>query len=220
VNPNQANKLKLFFLLTAVIVPITLATWYYGKAIEEGVVATSNKGVLISPVLDLTDLQLVDEAGERAYLSFEEMTEGVDPDDYTPRPWQLIFIGGSNCDDACRERLYFLRQIHTRLGAEARRVQGVYVHADAGSAQTRQLPEDLAKHLAEEHPGLRQLFADPAALRGVLAPTARAGEDPLTNHYIYVADPVGNVMLFFSPDNTPEEILSDLNKLLKLSSLG
>jgi hypothetical protein len=33
-------------------------------------------------------------------------------------------------------------------------------------------------------------------------------------------DPLGNVMLYFTPGNTPEEILSDLDTLLDSSSLG
>jgi cytochrome oxidase Cu insertion factor (SCO1/SenC/PrrC family) len=217
VNTNQVNKLKLFFLLSGVIVPITLATWYFGEAMKSGIVATTNKGDLVIPVVDLTALRLVDASGKPAYQSFEELTAGVSPDDYDPRPWQLLYIGGSECDAACAERLYFLRQIHTRLGADSGRVQGVYVQAAAGSPQ---LQPALAALLSGEHTGMNTVFADPATLRAALAPSARAGEDPLTQHYIYLADPVGNVMLYFTPQNTPEEILSDLTKLLKQSGLG
>jgi cytochrome oxidase Cu insertion factor (SCO1/SenC/PrrC family) len=217
VDTNKVNKLKLFLLLTMVIVPITLATWYFGEAMQGGIASTTNKGELVIPVVDLTALQLVDADDAPAYQSFDDLTAGVNPDDYEPRPWQLLYVSGSECDAACEERLYFLRQIHTRLGAEAGRVQGVYVQADAG---TRELKGEFATLMAKEHPGMRILFADPPALRAVLAPSARQGEDPLAQHYIYVADPVGNVMLYFTPENTPEEILSDLNKLLKQSSLG
>jgi cytochrome oxidase Cu insertion factor (SCO1/SenC/PrrC family) len=217
VDTNRANKLKLFFLLTAVIVPVTLATWYYGAAVKSGVTSTTNKGELVIPVVDLTALTLVDAAGAPAYQSFDELTAGVSPDDYEPRPWQLLYVSGADCDAACQERLYFLRQIHTRLGAEAGRVQGVYVQAATGA---HELNSEFAALMTQEHPGMRILFADPAALRTVLAPSAREGEDPLVRHYIYLADPVGNVMLYFRPENTPEEILSDLNKLLKQSSLG
>jgi cytochrome oxidase Cu insertion factor (SCO1/SenC/PrrC family) len=217
VDTNRANKLKLLVLLTMVIVPITLATWYFGKALEGGIASTTNKGELVIPVVDLTSLPLVDAEGAAAYQSFDELTAGVSPDDYEPRPWQLLYVTGDACDAACQERLYFLRQIHTRLGAEAGRVQGVYVQATAGA---RALDDEFAALMTKEHPGMRILFADPAALRAVLAPSAREGEDPLARHYIYLADPVGNVMLYFTPENTPEEILSDLNKLLKQSSLG
>jgi cytochrome oxidase Cu insertion factor (SCO1/SenC/PrrC family) len=217
VDTNQANKFKLLFLLTVVIVPITLATWYYGKAVQGGVVSTTNKGQLVIPVVDLTTLQLVNAAGKPAYQSFEELTTGVSTDDYKPRPWQLLYLGGSECDAACVERLYFLRQIHARLGADGGRVQGVYVQAKAGA---HELESELAALMAEEQAGMTVVFADPAALRKALAPSARQGEDPLVQHYIYLADPVGNVMLYFTPKNTPEEILSDLNKLLKQSSLG
>ena len=217
MNPDRANRIKLFCILTAVIVPITLSTWYFGEAVQNGVTATSNKGELVIPVLDLAELPLVDADNAPAYQSFEEMTNGVNPDDYVPRPWQLIYIGGATCDAVCEERLYFLRQLHTRLGAEARRIQGVYVQADAGA---RELTGALAELMEREQSGMRVLYADPTALRSALARTNREGEDALDEHYVYVADPVGNIMLFFAPENTPEEILSDLKKLLDQSSLG
>src|SRR5690606_18129885 len=114
-------------LLGIAIVPLTLATWAFNKAIEHGVSGTTNKGELISPVLDLAELGLRDADGNPAYQSFEELTTGVSPDDYDPRPWQLLYLGSADCDATCEERLFFLRQTHILLAGDANRVQRVYV---------------------------------------------------------------------------------------------
>jgi hypothetical protein len=38
--------------------------------------------------------------------------------------------------------------------------------------------------------------------------------------YVFFVDPVGNVMMYYEPHHTIEEIKSDLQRLLSLSSLG
>lgn len=213
----DTNKLKLSALLLMAALPISLATWYFGVASNQSMLATSNKGRLVQPVLDVTELQLRDPAGAAAYLPFEQLVQGVTPEDYQPRPWQLLYLGAPECDEVCAERLYFLRQVHARLGRESDRVERVYVQVASGAAS---LPEATARLLAEQHPGMKQFNAEASHLRATLARTTDNGADAIANHYIYVVDPVGNVMLYFTPDNTAEQILSDLDKLLDQSSLG
>jgi hypothetical protein len=211
------NKLKLTFLLLIVTLPISLATWTFATREYRGVTATTNKGVLVVPVLDITTLNLRNGAGEPAYLPFDELVEGVSTEDYEPRPWQLLYLGAPECDDSCVERLYFLRQLHVRLGREFERVERVYVQvSDAPGV----LPPATAAFIAEQQPDMKVAYASEAALEDALRATLPTGADPVSQHYIYVADPVGNVMLYFTPENTPEEILSDLDTLLDNSSLG
>lgn len=212
----DSNKLKLLLLLSGFLVPVLSATWYFRTITDPASVATSNRGTLIQPVLDLPALQLTDDSGAPAYLSFEEMTAGVAPDDYDPRPWQLLFLSGADCEAACVERLYFLRQMHIRLNRESERVQRVFVLVDGADAS---LSTELLDTFAAQQPDLRIVRGDPATLRAQLAPTTE-GRDPVAEHFIYVADPVGNVMLYFTPENTLDEILKDIDKLLDQSSLG
>jgi hypothetical protein len=210
------NKLKLLLLLSGFLVPIVSASWYFRSIQDGSMLSTSNRGTLIRPMLDLPELQLRDDNGDAAYLSFEEMTEGVAPADYKPRPWQLLFLSSADCDADCAERLYFLRQMHIRLGTESERVQRVFVLVDDATAQ---LSGELLETFATQQPDLRIVRGDRAQLQQLLAPSAQ-GRDPVAEHFIYVADPVGNVMLYFTPDNTLDEILKDIDKLLDQSSLG
>jgi hypothetical protein len=211
------NKAKLTFLLLIAALPIGSATWYFGTQEYQGLMATTNKGVLINPVIDITALQLRTGAGEPAYQSFEERTVDVAPEDYDAPPWQLLYLGAPECDDSCVDRLYFLRQLHVRLGREFDRIQRVYVQA---SDVPGPLPENTAALLGEQQPDMKVVYADRTALLNQLRATVPAGVDPLAQHYIYVVDPLGNVMLYFRPENSPEDILSDLDTLLDSSSAG
>lgn len=212
----MSSKLKLTLLLSGFLVPLVLASWYFRITSTTSVSATSNKGVLISPLLDLPMLALVDDSGAPAYQTFEELTAGVDPQDYDPRPWQLLFLATADCDAACVERLYFLRQMHIRLGRESDRVQRVYTLVDGTGSS---LSQELLDTFAEQQPDMRIVRGNSESLRSQLAPSAQ-GRDPVAEHFIYVADPVGNIMLYFTPENTLEEILDDIDKLLDQSSLG
>lgn len=211
------NKLKLTFLLLIAALPIGSATWYFSTHEYKGLVATTNKGELVLPVLDVATLDLRNGAGQPAYLPFDELVEGVSPEDYEARPWQLLYIGAPECDDSCAERLYFLRQLHVRLGREFERVQRVYVQA---SDEPGPLLTATAAFMAEQQPDMKVVYADATTLGNQLRVTVPAGRDPLAEHYIYVVDPLGNVMLYFTPENSPEDILSDLDTLLDNSSLG
>jgi hypothetical protein len=211
------NKAKLTFLLLIAALPIGSATWYFGMHEYKGLMSTKNKGELVIPVVDVTTLDLRNGADEPAYLPFEELVADITPEDYKPGPWQLLYLGAPECDDTCVERLYFLRQLHVRLGREFDRVQRVYVQA---SDVAGPLPATTAAFIAEQQPDMRVVYAKASALRERLRETVDSGADPLAQHYIYVVDPVGNVMLYFTPENTPDEILSDLDTLLDNSSLG
>jgi hypothetical protein len=212
----NTSKFKLAMLLAGFMVPLVLATWQFMLTDNDSVSSTTNKGILISPLLDLPGLGLVDSDGQPAYQTFEEMIEGVDPDDYDPRPWQLLFLATADCDDACIERLYNLRQMHIRLNRESERVQRVYVLVDAPQAE---LAARIQEGFSRAQPDLRQVRGNPATLKALLAPYVN-GRDPVAEHYIFVADPVGNIMLYFTPENSLEDILHDIDKLLDRSSLG
>ena len=75
------------------------------------------------------------------------------------------------------------------------------------------------RSFAAQQPDMRIVRGNSATLDAQLAPTA-AGRDPVAEHFIYVADPVGNIMLYFTPENSLEDILDDIDKLLDQSSLG
>ena len=211
------SKIKLTALLLVIVLPITLATVTFMYREGKGFGSTTNKGRLISPVMDITEFGMRNAEGAAMFQVFEEMVEGVDPSDYKVRPWLLVYIGTEVCDDDCVERLYFLRQLHTRLGADSSRLQRYYLKAGEGDLTLNSNTETL---FATDFPEMVVAGTDETALRAKLARTHGEEEDPVAAHYIYVVDPVGNVMLYFTPENGPEQILDDVENLLDRSSLG
>jgi hypothetical protein len=210
------NKLKLTLLLVTIILPISLATFSFYIYQGQGVGSTTNKGVLISPIIDITEFAMENQDGTAAFQSFETLVAGIDADDYEPRPWSLIFLGTGSCDEACGDRLFFLRQLHRLLGSDEERVERYYVNTD----ENKRFDEMTQSMFNEAFPELKRVYSQPEALLNKLATIIPENVNPITEHYIFVADPLGNIMMYFTPENTPDEILGDLEKLLDRSSLG
>ena len=122
------------------------------------------------------------------------------------RAWRLLYTEQGECGDSCTRALYTLRQSRLMLGKEMDRVERVFLHGE-------QAPDTLGG--AEEHRGLRSLY-DPA-LHAILAGKRPAS---LPAGGFYLIDPHGNLVLYFSPDIRPRDMVDDIKRLLKLSRIG
>jgi hypothetical protein len=122
------------------------------------------------------------------------------------RLWHLLYAADGECDEPCRKALYTLRQSRLMLGKEMDRLERVFLHG-------AEAPDTLLG--AEEHRGLVALH-DPA-LRAVLD-EKRPGSLPAGGFYLI--DPHGNLVLYFSPDINPRDMVDDIKRLLKLSRIG
>jgi hypothetical protein len=122
------------------------------------------------------------------------------------RAWRLLYAEDGECGEGCQQALYTLRQTRLMLGKEMDRVERVFLHGE-------QAPDTLLG--AEEHQGLKSLH-DPA-LRAVLD-DQRPGSLPAGGFYLI--DPHANLVLYFSPDIKPRDMVDDIKRLLKLSRIG
>ena len=122
------------------------------------------------------------------------------------RAWLLLYADDDVCGDSCRNALYTLRQSRLMLGKEMDRVQRVFLHGD-------ERPDTLLN--ADEHKGLITL--QDAALRAVLD-NKKPGT--LAAGGYYLIDPHGNLVLYFSPDINPRDMVDDIKRLLRLSRIG
>ncbi len=119
--------------------------------------------------------------------------------------WVLVHAGSGVCEEPCRRRLYYMRQVRLALGADRQRIARVWLLTD------RALPP---AEIAPLHDGVDIVRAAGSALLGAL-PAERDASD-----HVYLVDPLGNLMLRFPRDPDPKAMIRDLKRLLKYSRTG
>ena len=122
------------------------------------------------------------------------------------RLWLLVYADDTSCEEACEQALYTLRQSRLMLGREMDRLERVFLHGD-------EPPDNLL--IADEHEGLITLRDD--SLRSVLD---NKKPEVLAAGGYYLVDPHGNLVMYFSPDIEPRDMVDDIKRLLKLSRIG
>lgn len=120
--------------------------------------------------------------------------------------WRLLYAADGECGEDCRNALHMLRQSRLMLGKEMDRLERVFLHGE-------QRPDTLLA--AEEHRGLVTLHD--AALRAALVDLR---PESLPAGGFYLIDPHGNLVLYFSPEIEPRDMVDDIKRLLKLSRIG
>ena len=123
-----------------------------------------------------------------------------------PANWLLLYANAGSCNDECRTALHTLRQSRLMLGREMDRVTRVFLHGES-------LPDTL--FLAEEHKGLNT--AKDAELIDILD---NKKPELLPAGGYYLIDPLGNLVMYFSPELEPGDMVDDVKRLLKLSHIG
>ncbi|TKB45551.1 hypothetical protein [Thalassotalea mangrovi] len=130
---------------------------------------------------------------------------GIDVDS-NAKQWLIIYGLPQACDDKCDKALFSINQSYHALGRETGRVTPLVLNPEGNNGQL--LDKLNSNHWQVQAPSLR------ASLR--VLPTQ-----------VYVADPLGNVMMIYQLPETEHEfkqfsqdLLSDMRKLLKYSRIG
>lgn len=124
--------------------------------------------------------------------------------------WLLLTLADSRCDEPCRQALFSMQQARLLLNKDMRRVERVLL--------THNLPEGEAKTMQEHYPGTviyRASSTSVAALRKLMLEDGRD-----SNAWIFLIDPVGNLVLRYAPGSDTVGLHKDLARLLRLSRLG
>lgn len=198
-NAPRASRTQFWLLVVIFFVPLVTAfVVYYGFGWRPA--GTTNKGDLISPARPLEPGVLLDAQDQQLD---ESLLKGK---------WSLVYIGGGECDARCREALTLIRQSRLALNDDASRVQRIFL-----------VTEDCCdlNYLRTEHEGLITARVEEAAERALLEKFPRYDAVPVENAgRIYIVDPLGNLMMSYSPNAPQKALLEDLRKLLKLSHIG
>ena len=188
----QVQKGRRQFLLMAAFFlgPVVLAFVVY-YGFDWRPAGSTEHGELIQPPPLLPDVELGPERG------------GVVPQ--FRRRWSLLMRVEAGCPDTCQAMLYETRQVRKALSRERDRTQRVL-----------RISGEFDRAIMEaQHADLVILTDDmPAAVK---LDEALQGFD---RDYIYLVDPLGNLMMRFPRDTAMKAIHTDLKKLLKLSRIG
>jgi hypothetical protein len=113
--------------------------------------------------------------------------------------WVLVTLDAAACGPRCERKLYIVRQVRRAQGKNAGRVERLWLLTDGGTPRAE---------LLAALDGSRIAAAD-AALASAIA-----------GDYIYLVDPLGNLMMRFPAEPEAKRMIQDLERLLKYSSFG
>ena len=194
------NRVTVIVIVLIFIAPLA-ASWlllnYTDIAEQRG---TDNHGDLITPPRPLPNVKLID--------PISEANNG-----HLYGKWSMLYIAGNSCDQVCIENLYRMRQVRLATGKHYQRVQRVLLLEHADTSALAQIFSNYSGQLLMSTDDINmEKFLDNFRFEQT--------ENPADKHRIYLIDPLGNLMMRYSPDTNPSGIIKDLNRLLRASRIG
>ncbi|MDA9608846.1 hypothetical protein N9S24_02180 [SAR86 cluster bacterium] len=186
--------IALSIFLTPFIVISASTFWYYfGFGPEERV----NYGFLLSDPIDIGKLDLE--------LDFQHLDI-----DSMERKWMMIHFVKSKCLEDCADSIYIARQVNKLLSREQRRVKR-YIAS----------PEENRSFLQSFFSTYQDLnFIKIKDIEIVMDGFKASNIDPFEQPNLFIVDPIGNIVLYYSGEIDGKKLLTDLKKLLKASKIG
>ena len=131
----------------------------------------------------------------------------------------VVFFGFTQCPDVCPTTLAQASAALKKLGADAERVQVLFVTVDP----ERDTPKVLAQYVTAFDPSFLGLYGDAAATQRaakefkVYYEKRKQGDSYTVDHsaQTYVIDPRGRLRLFVRHDRIGSDLPEDLRTLLK-----
>lgn len=186
----KRTRLTLVLIFALFAAPLAIA-WVLNFSGDFTPGATTNHGILVQPVRPVQASALVDAQGMPLEPAVFE------------HHWTLVYRLAGPCDEACHEALYVLRQVRLAQGKNIDRVQRLLLLDGAPNAE-------WLNEIRTHYPGL-------AIARLGAGATATEFSAP---GRIYLVDPLGNLMMEYTPDAEPRGMIKDLERLLRISYVG
>lgn len=118
--------------------------------------------------------------------------------------WVMLSIDSGQCDEVCQSKLYHMRQIRLVQNTEKDRIERMWLIDD-------NVP--VASDLLEKYEGTLFINARDSELLDQVST-----RDSQRN-YIYLVDPLGNLMMRFPKDLDPSRMGKDIKRLLHVSQI-
>jgi cytochrome oxidase Cu insertion factor (SCO1/SenC/PrrC family) len=191
--PNKTSGRKLMLMLAAIFVlPFTVAVILHLFNVHpEG----KSYGNLIKPPQALQIPALYDMQG-KAFTSEQWL-----------KKWSVVMVDSTGCTQPCQAQVHLLKQVHTSLNKDIKRVQRVLL-------VTAELNSETFTILQKQYPDLLILGEADAEAVKFSSMFNVAGSS------IYLVDPLGNLMMSYPANLDSKGLFSDLKRLLKNSWAG
>ena len=113
--------------------------------------------------------------------------------------WTIVYVS-SRCDEACEKAVADMKTIRTLMNADMRRIQRMIIIEDSS------IPTSDDKGLIKAR---------------VTSEKLTQSLKKYTENAIYLIDPIGNIMLYYEPQNIDIRlVIKDLKRLFKYSRIG
>ena len=193
-------RVALLIIAALFFLPMLLAWLMYTGTIEFRPHSTRNLGQLVQPPLPVA-------------------WSGVYRDGDTAEPvaesfaghWLILHVVPNPCVGDCLRAITDLRQIHRASGRQQSRIQMALLHDLDGTADRLALQKIYASFQLLENPD-GSLWRKLEDIAGGAAATPVRGSS-------YLIDPLGNIMLYYAAGYDPNDLKSDLKRLLTWSKL-
>lgn len=192
------RRAQLALIALLFVGPLALAFWAYYSA-ELGPSGHTNRGELVTPARPLPEAILATPGGT---LTTAALLHGH---------WSLVYVTGTACDRRCLAALQAVARVRQALGADSGRVRRVLL-VDAPCCEL------ALEAAAREQLSMAWLAGQDG--RRVLAMFPATGGPAAESGRTWVVDPLGNLMMSYVGGAADQDLLRDLEHLLKLSHIG
>ena len=190
---SQQNKGRLVLVTIALMffLPILLA-WFLNfysdfKRDAQGI----HHGELIVPPLPLGDLK-VTAIGGSEILSLE-------------KKWTLIFLVSDQCDLACEDKLYQLRQIRLAVGKDREKVERVLVIDNEIDWSDYENSFQNQKVIVKGSPSYESIIKNLKSVKN------------FDSNAIYLMDAYGSLITKYAYKTAPKGIIKDIERLIRVA---
>ncbi len=119
--------------------------------------------------------------------------------------WIMLSVDSTDCDEACDQKLFVMRQTRISMTKEMNRIERVLLLRGDAKATAE---------LAKKYPGMHILSGANDSLLNTFPGAPNAAD------HIYLVDPVGQVMMRYVKNPDATGIRRDLTRLLSVSQVG
>jgi cytochrome oxidase Cu insertion factor (SCO1/SenC/PrrC family) len=200
--PKTVSKAKAIavigFMFALFLVPYTYILYVY-KTSDMPTTGSTERGVFFKPFIDLK---------AHTFTTLDGQNWDIE---HLEKKWVLANFADITCENSCLDRIFNTQQaLSTLTEYKGQVVQVVFLHHQLQASADLITVLNLKKPKQSAIDNLEQSLFN--ALRAQIPDTNSLSE------YIVIIDPDGQLLLYYSPEQSFQDILRDLKRLLKASA--